>query len=96
MATVDQAPRSGKTIVAHHPYCPAEQAFDIPEAYDHCSCPAFWPRRVCVECWQPPKRHGRSCSLARWNGYGLDILRAAETAAAATPPKPAAEKKEGT
>jgi hypothetical protein len=51
-----------KTTIAHHPSCIASQAWDVAEAYDHCSCPLFWPRRVCTECWLPPKRHSRRCS----------------------------------
>jgi len=45
------------------------------------------PARSTVRKW-------RRALDARWNGYGSDILRAAETAAAAGPPNPAAEKKE--
>ena len=52
----------GETVTAHHPSCIAEQAWDIQEAYDHCTCPAFWPHKVCVECWRPPKQHRRGCS----------------------------------
>lgn len=50
-----------ETTMAHHHSCIASQAWDIAEAYDHCSCPAFWPHRVCTSCWQIPKRHSRDC-----------------------------------
>jgi hypothetical protein len=47
------------TTIAHHPDCIAEQAWDIPEAYEQCSCGGrdrpFFPRRVCVRCWRVSK-----------------------------------------
>ena len=55
-------PRERVTTTAHHPSCLAEQAWDVPEAYDHCSCPALWPRKVCTECWNMPHQHRRNCS----------------------------------
>jgi hypothetical protein len=56
---------SGETTTAHHPSCIAEQAWDIPEAYDHCTCGTGaargFPRRVCTRCWRPPKQHLKTC-----------------------------------
>lgn len=51
------------TTIAHHPDCPMEMYWDVrQEAGAYCTCPRFWPRSVCVECWQSPKRHAKRCS----------------------------------
>lgn len=55
-----------KTTMAHHPSCIYEQAWDVaPEHQPPCTCPAFWPHRVCVTCWQPPTRHKKDCPEAQ-------------------------------
>lgn len=52
------------TTLAHHHTCPMEIYWDVQqEAGAYCACPNFWPRRVCVQCWQSPKRHTKDCPL---------------------------------
>ncbi len=48
---------------AHHMDCPYTFAWDV-APYDpliHCSCPQFWPRKVCASCWNMPHQHKREC-----------------------------------
>lgn len=45
----------------HHLSCPRSQAWDMGEWEVPCRCPHFWPRRVCVLCWRPPKQHSKWC-----------------------------------
>lgn len=47
----------------HAPGCLVEQAWDIPEAQDHCTCSFPFPFRVCCECGNRPHQHARFCSL---------------------------------
>lgn len=52
-----------EVTLAHHPNCPFEYAWDVAgELGAQCSCPRFWPHRVCTECWRPPRQHGHFCS----------------------------------
>lgn len=45
------------TTIAHHPTCPYEYAWDVAgECQAQCTCPKFWPRRVCAICWNVPKK----------------------------------------
>lgn len=46
----------------HAAQCLAGQAWDIPEAQDHCSCEFPYPRRLCSECLNMPHQHKKGCA----------------------------------
>lgn len=50
------------TLENHDPRCIASAAWDIPEAYDHCSCEFPYPYPICSECYNRPHQHKRTCS----------------------------------